>query len=106
MRNKRLMAFTIFLFSLFQNITETQIFILYIAVSASPLSGSFPLFWFPVQSLLFTPKSLLCTPTSRANLDSTYGTACGAQLGGGGGGPLGGVEASLALYVFLIGRAV
>ena len=54
-------------------------------VSESSLSGNllFPLF--PVQPLIFTPKSLLFTPISRATLGSTRGTARGVQ--GGGGGP-------------------
>ena len=54
---------------------------------------------FFIRSLIFTPKSLLYTPKSCAALVSTRGTARGAQLGG---GPLGGVEESLAFYVFLI----
>ena len=55
-------------------------FILYFFfVSASPLSGSFPFSWFPVQSLLFTLKSLLFTPISRTTWGSTCGTACGAR---------------------------
>ena len=52
-------------------------FILSIVFSASPLSGSFPFSWFPVQSLFFTPKSLLFPPllvvhgTARRNQGST-----------------------------------
>ena len=38
-----------------------------------------------MHSLIFTPKSLLCTPQSRAILVPTCGTARGARLGGGGG---------------------
>ena len=48
---------------------------------ASPLSGRFPFSRFPFQSLIFTPKSLLFTPISRATWDYTYGTTCGV-LGG------------------------
>ena len=48
-------------------------------------------------------KYLLCNPKSHATLVYMCGTAGSARRGGRG-GPLGGVEASLALYVFLIGR--
>ena len=58
-------------------------FIRYVVfVSASPLLGRFPFSCFPVQSLIFTLKYLLLTPISRANWDSTRGTARGAMEGG------------------------
>ena len=51
-------------------------FILYVVVvSASPLWGRFPFSRFPFQYLLFTPKSLILNPKSRATLVSTCGTA-------------------------------
>ena len=54
-------------------------------VSASLLSECFPFSWFPVQSLIFTTKSLLFTPLSHATYGSTRGTARDAFLGGQGG---------------------
>ena len=71
-------------------------------VSAYPLSGCFLSSWFTVQSLLFKPKSLLCTLISRATWNSTQGTAGGAREGG----SLCGYEAYASLYVVLPGCSV
>ena len=63
-------------------IIRSYYFILYIVVSASPLLGPFPSYRFPVQSLLFTQKSLLYTPKPRANLVPTCGIVRCAQMEG------------------------
>ena len=92
--------------SFFSFLEGRYCFILYgVVISFSPLSRRFPFSWFPVHSLLFTQKSLLFKPKSRATLVSTRGTAQGARKWGRG-GSLGGLEASLASYEFLAGRAV
>ena len=65
----------------------------------------FPVSCFLIRSLIFTPISLLYTLKSRVTLISTWNTFFVREWGGGG-GPMGDVEASLALYVFLIGRSV
>ena len=67
---------------IFLNYNETILFILYVVVYASHLSGHFLFSWFPVQCLIFTQIYLLCTPKSRATLVSKCGTAHGAQRGG------------------------
>ena len=61
-----------------------------------------PFYQFPVQSQLFTPKSLLFTPISRANWGSTRRTARGTK----GGVTLCGYEASAASSMVLIGSEV
>ena len=78
----------IFILKHFQNcaqeLTRRYCFISYVVfVSASPLSGCFPFSWFPVQPLLFTPKSLFLTLISRATWGSMRGTVRGVQGGGG-----------------------
>ena len=60
-------------------------FILYAFVSTSPLSGHFLFSRFPVQSLVFSPKSLFNTPKFRDTLVSTCRTVHGAQWGRRGG---------------------
>ena len=71
----------------------------------STQSGRLPFLCFTVGPLIFTPKYLPYMLKSRATLFSTCSTTRSALVGGGG-GPLGGVEASLASCVFLIRQAV
>ena len=69
----------IFVFVFLVKFWRCYFVILYaVVVSASPLSGSLPFPQFPVQSLIFTPKSLLFMPKSRATLVFTCSTAHGA----------------------------
>ena len=90
--------------SIFDLILYRRIFfILYVfVVSVYPLSERFFFPRFPVQSLLFMPKSLIFTLKSPGTLVSMHGTARCAQWGG----SLGWLGGVLGLMRVLAGHAV
>ena len=91
---------SLIIFPVFQRIrTRLYFLILYVVVSVSPLLGCFPFSQFPVQSLIFTPISLLYMPIFHATLVYTCSTARGARLEGGGvSGWLGGILGIVHVY--------
>ena len=101
MKNKRLMAFTIFLFSLFQNITETLLFYSLCCCLYVSSFGAFPVFLVsrPIPAVYSKIPDLYAKIPCYLGFYVRYRAQCAT----GGGGPLGVLQSSLALYMFLIG---